>query len=240
MEVSHEDDLIPPCADRVAARALVLAAVSFRGLIENEKDSDERQAEFVRKRIVNWLQKIEVSNELESIETALRATPVGELDRRATIDATWRSEGLAVLAWALHRSILPPVHVICEPNNIAKALGFLEDRRQTPLVSPDLRDSNEIRHWANTYLTLHWRLRQFSLKPGEMDFASYVATCKWVEMTLADLKVVDRDLAINGIRIDRLDQNTLRSTISIVRERRIALDWLLGFETQYSGVTTDT
>src|SRR5437899_1154786 len=100
MEVSQEDDLIPPSADRVAARALVLAAVSRRGLIENEKDADELQAELVRKRIVNWLEKIEVSNELESIETALLATPVGELDRRATIDATWRSEGLAVLAWA--------------------------------------------------------------------------------------------------------------------------------------------
>ena len=48
------------------------------------------------------------------------------------------------------------------------------------------------------------------------------------------------DLAIQGMRIDRLDQHTYRHTLSITRERRQAFNWLLGFESQYSDVTTDT
>src|SRR5947209_5531592 len=115
MKSGEEDDLSAPNSERVAARAVVLAAVSCRGLIENEKDVDERGAENVRSRIVSWLEKIGASNELEPAEAGLLSKPVGSLDRSATVDASWRSEGLVVLAWALHYTTLPPVHVLCEP-----------------------------------------------------------------------------------------------------------------------------
>ena len=108
-----------PDAGRVAARAMALAAVACRGLIENERHSDESGAEDVRQRIVTWIDNLGVNTEMEAAEATLLATPVGRLDRRTTIDATWRSEGLAVLAWALHRTTLPPVHSICEPVPIA-------------------------------------------------------------------------------------------------------------------------
>jgi hypothetical protein len=218
----------------------VLAAVSFRGLIENEKGEDEEGAEKLRKRLLPWLERIGASGELEEAETTLLSTPVGRLDRRTTVDATWQSEGLVVLAWALHCTTLPPVHMICAPGEIANSMGFLQEREQTPLSNTRMRSADEIEYWAHTYLALHWRLRQFSLKRGTMDFVSFASACKWATMRLDDLEIQDDDLAIKGVRIDRLSEDTFRDVVSITQERRVALDWLLGFETLYSQVTTDT
>lgn len=229
-----------PDAGRVAARAIVLAGVACRGLIENEKLSDEIGAEDLRQRIVTWIENLGVNTEMEANEAILLATPVGRLDRRPTIDATWRSEGLAVLAWALHRTALPPVHSICEPVPIANALGFLRNREMTPLFAPHVRQLQELEYWADTYLTLHWRLRQFSIEPGKMDFASYASNCNWARMRLDELELIEGDLAIKGVRIDAVDQDAFHDALSITRERRVALDWLLGFESLYSEVTTDT
>src|SRR4051794_3367171 len=114
MDVNTDEELLPPDAFRVAARATVLAAVAYRGFIENEKRSDENGAENVRQRIVTWLDDLGVSSELEAAEANLLATPVGGLDERTRIDTCWRSEGLVVLAWALHRATLPAVHSICQ------------------------------------------------------------------------------------------------------------------------------
>ncbi len=240
MEDIEEDDLSPPQGDRVAARAVVLAAVVCRGLIENEREANEQGAEDLRKRLLPWLDSTGASGELEPAESALLTTPAGALDRRASINATWRSEGLVVLAWALQIAALPQVYAICEPIEITQAMGFLKDREQTPLSSPRLRSADEIRYWAHTYLTLHWRLRQFSLQPGTMDFVAFAAACRWTSMNLSELEVQDKDLAIRGVRIDNVDKDTMREVVSITQERRIALDWLLGFERLYSQVTTDT
>ena len=240
MDLETDEDLHAPDADRVAARAMVLAAVAWRGLIENEESTDERGAEDVRRDIVTWLDGHGLSTEVEEAEMRLLATPVGKLGRKAIIDACWRSEGLAVLAWALHRATLPSVHTLCEPVPIAKALGFLEDREATGLPAPMLRNSAEIEHWAHTYLALHWRMREFSLRAVRIDFVSYAAKCRWARLELNDLEVIDDDLAIQGVRIDLVDQRVFRDVLSITIERRIALDWLLGFELLYSEVTTDT
>jgi hypothetical protein len=219
---------------------MVLAAISCRGLIENEKDASREGAEDLRQRLLPWLDRIGAGGEPEPAEARILATPAGELDRRATINATWRSEGLAILAWALHYAALLPFHTICDPVEIAHSMGFFGDRGKTPLMAPRLRSADEIQYWAHTYLTLHWRLRQFSLKPGTMDFVAYASECNWTSMELTDLEIQDNDLAIRGVRIDRVDTATMREVVSITQERRIALDWLLGFEALYSDVTTDT
>jgi hypothetical protein len=228
----------PPEATRVAARALVLAAVAYRGLIENDEDSPG--AEELRQDIICWLDRVGAAAELEPAEADLLAISVGRLDRQATINACWRSEGMVVLAWALQHAALPSVYAICDPADVADAMGFLGDKYKTPLWSPRLRGSTEIEHCANTYLTLHWRLRQYSLKPGTMDFRAFVAKCTWANLTTDGLELIGDELAIEGVRIEEMDEDSRRQASSIVRERHQALNWLLGFESVYSEVTTDT
>ena len=89
-------------------------------------------------------------------------------------------------------------------------------------------------------MTLHWRLRQFSLQPDPMDFVAYISACAWGSLQLDRLETLDGDLAIDGVRIDKVEHATYRRTLSITRERHQAFNWLLGFESRYSDVTTDT
>jgi hypothetical protein len=238
MEIDEDFSPTPPDHNRVAARALVLAAVSCRGLIE--KDSEKAGAEELRQRVVAWLESVGAATELEPGESVLLSIPLGNLDRKATMDASWRSEGMVVLAWALHFAELPRFHAQCEPSDIANEMVFLDERQNTPLRSPRLRASDEIERWADIYLTLHWRLREFSQSPDSMDFVTYVSKCTWGPLRLDGLEIIDRDLGIEGVRIDRLEYDRFRQLLSIAQERHQAFNWLLGFEPIYSQVTTDT
>lgn len=239
MEIQEEAfSLTPPTAERVAARALVLSAVSCRGCIEEH--AGKPGAEELRQEIRGWIEDIGVAAELEQAEAALLSTPLGELDDKTVINATWRSEGMVVLAWALGYVQLPPVHVECEPSDVAHVLGFLHERENTPLHCPHLRDSAEIEHMMETYLALHWRLVEFSIHPGTTDFVRYASDGTLGPLPLDELEIQDRDLAIDGIRIDKVDYAAYRHALSIAQERHKALNWLLGFEMIYSDVTTDT
>jgi hypothetical protein len=230
--------LIPPAPGRVAARALVLAAMSCRGLIE--KDAGDPSAEELRKQILPWLDTIGAVAELEPAEAALLSTPLGGLDNKQTINMSWQAEGMVVLAWALSYAELPAVHVECDPSDIANGMGFLDERRETPLHSPQLRESAEIEAWADTYLTLHWRLREFSLRSVTIDFVDYVSKCQWASLRLDHLEVRDRELAIDGTRLDNLESKVFRRILGVTQERHTAFNWLLGFEAIYSEVTADT
>jgi hypothetical protein len=149
----------------------VLSAVSCRALIE--EDAGKPGAEQLRKDVIKWLNRIGVSDEMERSEAMLISTPLGKLDKKTTMDATWSSEGMVILAWVLGCVPLPAFYSECEPSDVANAMGFLEERETTVLQRPKLRDSNEIAVWEETYLTLHWRLRQFSTECRHMDFAAY-------------------------------------------------------------------
>jgi len=238
MDPPDERVLIPPDANRVAARALVLAAVSCRALAE--RDAADSGTEDFRRRIADWLGAMGLANEIEPAEATLIYTEVGELDGKTADDASWRSEGMAVLAWALGCADLPPVHVECDSNATADAMGFLDDWEDTTLNGPDLRAWDEIQAWADTYLTLHWRLRQFSEEPGPIDFPAYVSACNWGPLRLDYLEIVDGDLAFDGVRIDQLADGAVNHALGIAQERHQAFNWLLGFDPRYSAVSTDT
>ncbi len=216
----------------------MLSAVSCRALIE--KDAEKPGAEQLRKDVVEWLTRIGVADEMEQSEAALLSTPLGKLDKKATVDATWSSEGMVVLAWVLGCASLPTFYTECEPSDVANAMGFLGDREATVLRRRELRDSGEISVAEETYLTLHWRLRQFSNEPSPMDLAAYVESCKWGPLRLDQLELCEGDLAVQGVRIDRLDYAAFRRTLSIVQERHRAFNWLIGWDSVYSQVTTDT
>jgi hypothetical protein len=228
----------PPAPARVAARALVLATVACRGLIE--KDAGKTGAEDLREQLLPWLETIGAAEELEPSETAVISTVLGGLDAKTRVDASWQCEAMAALAWVLGYAELPPVHLQCEPEDTANSMGFLDARESTPLHKPHLRDSLEIDRRRDTYLTLHWRLRQQSIHPGPMDLVAYVRECTWGALRLDELEILDNDLAIGGVKIDKLKNAKYREVVSITQVRHQALNWLEGFEQIYSQVTTDT
>ncbi len=228
----------PPDPARVAARAAVLAAVSCRGLIE--QDAAEPQAEEFRRSVREWLGRIGADAEAEAAELRILDLPLGQLTSREAMDAGWRSEGLVVLAWALGRTALPAFSAMCNPSDVANALGFLQPREATVLAAPTLRAVAEIDGMEHHYLTVHWRIREFGLRRRAIDFAAYIAKCQWGPLSAAGLTLVDGELAIDGVALPNVEPGRLQAVRSIVQERHQALNWLAGWEPVYSAVTTDT
>lgn len=230
-------ELKPPDSKRVRARALVLAAVSCRGIIE--ADAGESYAKKLWKLLGEWTRSPLLAGEIEPGEEALLAAPLGTLTRRQAANASWRSEGMVVLAWAIGHAELPDVMTQCDPRSVADRLGLLGGPSGSPVRTRRVT-STRIEAWAATYLTLHWRLREYSLRPVAIDFVTYARECQWGPLRVDHLPITDLDLAIGGERIDAGGKAAFRNALSIATERHQAFNWLLGDAEIYSEVTTDT
>jgi len=110
----------------------------------------------------------------QTAEAALLSAPFGSAQRQALVNASWRSEALAVVGWALQRSSLPARDTQGDPSLVADELGFLKDR--TVLDLPRLRTAAELADYSNVAFSVHWRLRDFSINPRHLDFADFRQT----------------------------------------------------------------
>lgn len=224
----------PPDAERVARRALVLSAVTCRGCIE--ADAGQDYARELHAKLGAWTTKLRLASEMEKAEAAVIRAPLGELTPRDTINASWRAEGLVVLAWALKRFPKPPHDQMIDPQAVANSVGFLGVR----LPDPALRPAKEIGLFADLSFALHWRLRDYSVRPKAVDFRS-VGRHEWMgTLGIEQLPLLKKDLAIRGKPISKSDEADWRQCLSIALERHQAANWLLGDHRVYSKVATDT
>ena len=231
-------DTIPPTAERVAARALVLTAVACRSSLEADAGSPE--AEDFRESLVEWMRSAGLDGEAEGPELALLRAPLGSLDEQATIDASWQGEGVGVLAWALRRYDLPSYDELVAPPEIGHRLGFLRERAETVLAAPELRPAEELEQLRAAMFALHWRLRQFSLDRQGMDFEAFARKSWFGPLDIRGLRLARRDLAIDGRPLLDVPEERWRECLSIASERHRAANWLAGYEPVYSDVTADT
>jgi Domain of unknown function (DUF4272) len=234
----EEADPIPPSADRVARRALALAAVVCRSGIEG--DAGDAEAEKFRESVIKWVEEVGLTDEIEPNEMDLLRTPLGKLNNRQRIDASWRVEGLAVLAWALGRYELPPYDLCADGPAAGLALGFREEKEDTVLSAPELRSRDELSSLADQLFSLHWRLRQYSLDGAAMDFVDVARRAWFGPLPLDGLRICEGDLEVRGVPLFRAPQELWLEAMSIARERQQAANWLEGQDAIYSEVTCDT
>jgi uncharacterized protein DUF4272 len=238
LDESEELDPIPPTPERVAKRALILSAVACRGAIERE--AGDENAEAFRGRVLDWVKDLDLCEEIETGELELLDLPLGNLPKQVEVNASWRAEGLAVLAWALKRMDLPPHDQMADPSAIAESLGFLRDGASTVLESPQMRSGEDIARLGEMMFALHWRLRDYSLNHKALDFIEFAKTCWFGPLEINGLRCIENDLAIGDIPIGRSDERSWRTCLSIAQERHLAANWLRGDEQIYSDVSTDT
>jgi hypothetical protein len=236
-----------------------------RASLEREVAQGEytaRENEPIRRNLLGWIKQSGLNPELEAEEHRFLATSVGRASERDLIDAEWRSEGLAVLMWALQRFELPQYDQGSTEDLAAERIGFLSsvseaDRSQPPLLRP----SREINRFQSHITIVSWRLTQFRLSRehplyqvalsglgtgrtgvGEgMDFVGYLrAHPSFKGYWLDGLKVVEGDLAIGDSSIAKASREDVKKRTSIVTERQIASYWLLGDDEIYSKVNAAT
>jgi hypothetical protein len=236
--------LHPPTPQRIAARALALAAVSARGMMELNASEDESESslEDSRKKTLLWCSELSIDSELEPLEREALNTPIGELSERLHLDSIWRFEGLAVLLWALQISELPKYDALAEPDSLLPAIGFLDHGLGKALLqSPQLRSVGELNDLNKQLFTYHWRLREFQLRPKAMDFQSFGETAWFgpLDLTWAGLDE-SNDLTLQGTAIHEAKKDTLSTCSSIANERHQASNWLKGYSELYSETDTST
>jgi hypothetical protein len=233
-----EEEVEAPSPARVQRRAVVLATVSCRGIIEAQA-ADDWVPKF-HLRILDWLPSADLEEELEPEEAALLRTPLGTLTLQKRVNASWRAEGLAVLAWALGCYPLPAFNEQVDPKAAASSVGFLSEDAASRAALAALRPEEDLLRARELIFALHWRLREFSLRPKATDFAA-VGRQPWMGMGgIRQLPLVSGDLALGGIPLAETDESIWRPCLSIAQERHLAINWIFGQETLYSDVTGDT
>ena len=227
----------PPDAARVLRRAWALAAVAERGFLEAGARPD---AEGALRRMRAWSDVSDLRTELEPEERALLAAPLGSLHRQQVADATWRSEAVAVLAWALGKADLPAHDEQAEMEPLAAALGFTPLVPDAAVPTPALRAADELARAERRLLAIHWRVRELQVSPGPVDFVRFSQEAWFGAFDLFGIAVAERDLAVGGEPISRADEALVRITSSIAAERHHAIAWLCGDDPLYSAVVTST
>lgn len=231
----------PPSAKRAAARAIVLAAVEARTFGEQHLDQ-LTNPEKTRAGLFAMLQGLGIAGELERQERDFLKTRFGQADKSLVANASWRVEGLAVLAWALNRFTLPPYDEAVVPIPVQDSVGFANlDLARELLVSGAFRPSLEIDRFAIHATLVTWRLRTFRMHPGPWDFVGHLRKqASFNESWLADLRFVDGDLAIGTQSIANAPPADVERCERMAVERQIAAYWLQGDDPVYSKVDPST
>jgi hypothetical protein len=138
---------------------------------------------------------------------------------------------------------LPPYdQPIFPPDDVQQSVGFLspsgeEDLRDAAVLRP----SAEIDRFARQITVVSWRLRQFHLSPGRMDFVGDLrAHPNFKDIWLEHLRLIDGDLALGDKCIAAASEEEVRRCTSIAVERQIAAYWLQGDDPIYSQVNPAT
>jgi hypothetical protein len=233
---SHEEAYEPPTAERVARRLLAVLALAWRAWLE-EAPVPEAQARLEDLRA--WLEAQGLLGELEPEELALLRMPPGSWRMRERIDRSWAGEGAAVLAWALGLVELPPHDTLVDPQGLWREAGLL-DAAPAALRAPSLRPPAEREWLGRRLLGLHWRLRDFTLRPHGMDYARFARECWFGGFDLAGIPLAAGDLAVDGAPLAAAPPEAVRRALSIALERHRAINWLEGQHPLWSEVDTST
>lgn len=259
------DPVDRPTPSRVARRALALTAVTARAILEQgdidlgfrtpEQNPIKRLLKWwggqgdQHEMLLRWVTLVGVEDELEPDEWEVLQRPFGRLDQEQQINSTWRLEGLGVLAWALGRFKLPSHDKLVECHFLWKCLGMLDHSAcKAVLVDPTLKHLSQLQAMRRRQLAINWRLTDFCLRHRAMDFihitgtsfANYDRTWWFSPQEVADLPLVDGDLAIRGKRLDKAAQEDVLIAGSIARERHQAANWLCQGPEIYSDADVNT
>jgi hypothetical protein len=237
-EPVDEIELVPPSPYRVAARALLLSAITCRSGIDGM--AGDAQAEQLNARILDWLTRLEIGDEIERHERELLIKPLGELSEEERVDASWQSEGLVILAWALQLAEPPPFDVQVDPVSVTDKLGFLTDQARRVLAAPNLRDAADLDMCSERQFAVYWRLRTFARDRRRIDFAEAAKgdapDSEFGPMVIDGLPLIGGDLALKSRPLFQAEESDWRTALAIAEERLRAAYWLCGYKRKYSEI----
>ena len=151
---AEKEEFDPPSAQRVVARAMVLAMLDFRA--EMEQWPRAKTDRGLHACLTEAVDRLDLSSEMEPTERDFVRSPLGRAHEAVSVASSWRVEGLAVLAWSLKRFELPPHDTMVPPLAVRAGSGTRGSWRAFPSASssraPPPRSSSRTappsRSWA--------------------------------------------------------------------------------------------
>jgi hypothetical protein len=190
--------------------------------------------------MLDWLKLVDAYDELKNYEKQALEAPLGKLHGQSQVNFSWMAEGLAVLAWALQRYEIPSHDVYDVPADIATALGFMSQDAKLLAKEASLLPYSKLKKYQDQAFAIHWRLREFGLKPAPMNFMRFAKEAWFGPLDIKLTQLVGNDLSIKGKAIADADSEDIRLCISSARERHRAINWLLDGDELFSEARTDT
>jgi hypothetical protein len=222
--------LHPPSAERIHKRALALAYLACRAMIDGDPNpSAPKMAEAIR----TFVAGVRLEDVLEPAESRLVNAPFGAFREFEREETSWTVEGVAVLAWAIGKTELPPYWCNCNGATVSVALGMFRPETRETLGESRLRDANEIEMCALSYLVLNQRIGQYIASPGRMNLAVRLRDPNSPHLLVEGIELIDDDLAIDGLPLSQVEAERFGEVAQIVRERFNALKWLQGYSAWY-------
>lgn len=149
MEEPEADEIRSPV--EVAKRTIALFSV-----VDAALGSD-------RTEVLDWLNKAGLIGELSPIEAAFLNDP--SPSDRVIVNASWYSERLITLLWALKLSEMPPFDQRCDTSLFRDVLPPYADTAEQEFINTaQLRPETELLEMADHILDHHWEARDAKIK----------------------------------------------------------------------------
>lgn len=216
----------PVSSEQAAARVLAVAAVVLRSVLERDLDSlDDPPA--LHQRLLAWVESCSLAHHLEPEKAAHVSAVPGTLEHQQVIDGLWQVEGLELLLWALGKRDLARLTALSDVDTPLGLAGVLRKSVLPELISPGLRPLAELEQQQAVQLAVHWRLREYGLRPGKLDFPEFVASATFGPLSLIGVPLAENDLALDGHPLHTAPEQLTSIATSMARERHRAINWLM-------------
>ena len=244
-ELDIEINLRAPA--EVAARVILLAAICRRAYLERaEVDDGSDDPEADRFDLVAWLRTEGLDPVAAPSERHLLQTRLGRLGSDKIDAASWQTEALAALAWAMGvLEALPPYHIPVDPGPLLDAVPSPWDKTSQFRTSVRLRPEEVIAAQRERAELWHWRATMVDLlleaRPRETQQLNTVIREVADEASRAGLidQAVASDFGVDDRPYRDLDEDAVDVATVIAAERHRALNWLCGFGSDWDSVPTD-
>ncbi|NDJ52398.1 MAG: DUF4272 domain-containing protein [Chloroflexi bacterium] len=236
----------------VSYRALCLGGLMARSLMELSVRtiSDPNMRAFntdKNARLQQWLEYEGVMPYFSHKEAELLSRPVGSWAQQELIDASWRTEGLGMLLWALRiYSDVPAYDTAFSSeqalNQIKLGLPIEEFLRHC-----HLRSEHDIYRERALAQLWHWRARTRRVEragitpPDGWTYESMVAQTAHQAFLKGDIpSPIDGDFPALGRAYTDLSEAEYSRVNSIAVERHYAMNWLCWYTEDWDDVPLDT
>jgi len=209
-------------AQQVAKRAIVMTTLAFRASLEV---TDHSRSEEISGRLLNWLQRHAIADELDLIEREILEAPYRKMHQSQLTDATLAGEGACLFAWAIGLGDPLPKRESADARGLVQSLHILQEDVRELIDGASLKPEDELTSCClEIFLTLS-NMRQRRL--SDVAAQAIIRNADANRMAAHGLLPTDVACSRSNEFVDSLSEEQRRAAAGFYFVRSVAASWLL-------------